>query len=297
MDNVTGDLRNVFSQVVAGHDFVDVAHMEGWSRQTVKDRVLRLARALQEVVGVEGVEDDAEPTLELLHRHHEAYLEALAHYDPARAIAPRGHREACERDLEEILRAIGGRRRCRERDTAVVLTLFATGAKPGEIALLVVADYLNVDGTVRLESAMRPEAAFNRRTRPLYFTNERARTALDAYLAVRAAQHHGIGEPGRYRGLAPASPLFLRHDGAPFGDDDDGAISAVQTLCHRLIKGAGSSDLSALSARRVVANRLDRRGRGQDEIARVLGLDSPDSVRRLLCGGRPTLAQAMGEMF
>jgi len=77
------------------------------------------------------------------------------------------------------------------RDVALMFVLFCTGAKPLEIARLQVRDYLDRDGSVRERSEMRPEAAVNGRSRPLFFASSRTRAALDAYLLERRRKRLG----------------------------------------------------------------------------------------------------------
>ena len=54
-------------------------------------------------------------------------------------------------------------------DLALYYMLFATGARPLEIARLEVRDYLDVRGAVRQTSVMREDVAITGRARPLYF--------------------------------------------------------------------------------------------------------------------------------
>lgn len=297
MEALTQEMKDVFQQVLDGASFVDAAQQVGWSKRTTQDRVKRLARELQSIVGVEQVDDHAPPSLTLLRTHRAGYLEALEHYVPERALTRRGHRAATADDLERILGAIMRNRRCRERDRAMVLTLFATGAKPAEIAGFEVRDYLDADGAVRTGSVLRAEIAFNARERPLYFVNGRACEAIDAYLAYRLAAEQGVANPVRYRGLDPYTPLFLRQDGRPFGADPVTGATTVQNLYHRLLKAGGVDDLSTLSARRGVAVHLRRAGRDLDEIKLILGLTSKDSARRLLQPDPRPLHEAMQAMI
>jgi len=298
MELLTAELKDVFCRVLDGDNYGDASAAIGWSRRITKTRVEQLARSVQQVVGVVGVDDNAQPSLELLSMHSEAYREALGHYVPDRAVPQRGCREADATDLERVLAAIAQRRRCCARDTAMVLTLFATGAKPREIGALLVADYLHADGTIRAESRLRADAAFNGIERPLYFVNQRTCQAIDAYLAERLRARHHCGADAGYRGLAPASPLFLRQDGQFFADGEGPEKAAtVHNLFHRLMKLGAREELSTLSARRAVASRLRRRGIDLDTIASVLGLESKDSARRLLPDHRPPVGDAMRELF
>jgi site-specific recombinase XerD len=96
------------------------------------------------------------------------------------------------------------------RDVALLVVLYSTGITPNETAKLVFSDYLAEDGSARVDSALRPEVAFNGKGRPLVWANGKARGALDGYLQYRCEARHGvITARTAYGGLDPASPIFL----------------------------------------------------------------------------------------
>ena len=120
------------------------------------------------------------------------YLEALEHYHPQR-VADTGKRPRAltDQDIERAVAMIRQHSNCRKRDTALLLVLFSTAAKPLEIARLVVRDYLTEDGLVREESVMRADAAINGKTRPLFFASTKVVAAIDAYLEERVRRGQG----------------------------------------------------------------------------------------------------------
>ena len=140
---------------------------------------------------------------------------------------------------------------------------------------------------------MRPEAAVNGRSRPLFFTSSRACTAVDAYLTERARRKLGVvlgGATGdrAYRGLDPCSALFLTETGKRFevtgrGPDDPRATCRLMIATLRLIfTRAGWVGVTSQSARRAVAKRLADNGADGAQVGALLGLSSTRAVRRLL---------------
>ncbi|MFA8392945.1 hypothetical protein ACEPUD_22810 [Burkholderia ubonensis] len=53
------------------------------------------------------------------------------------------------------------------RDVALLFLFYGTGLMPNEAAKLLVSDYLEANGAVRVDSAVRAEIAFNGKVRPL----------------------------------------------------------------------------------------------------------------------------------
>ncbi|MFL9936443.1 hypothetical protein P0D88_47400 [Paraburkholderia sp. RL18-103-BIB-C] len=103
-----------------------------------------------------------------------------------------------------------------QRDVALLAVAYGLGLQPSETARLLVSDYLNADGSVRRDSVLRAEAAFNGKERDLYWVARYVTHSLDAYLASRIARWHGVTtRPQAYRGLDNAGPLFLAATGTP----------------------------------------------------------------------------------
>lgn len=75
---------------------------------------------------------------------------------------------------------------------------------PNEAAKLLVSDYLEANGAVRVDSTVRAEIAFNGKPRPLVWANAKTCRAIDDYLAHRLVARHGATTiPAAYRGLDP----------------------------------------------------------------------------------------------
>ena len=263
--------------------------------RTIKALVLQVARER----GIPALDEDALTSLTRLRQFRESVLRAVRGYTPGDATPKR-----MSLGPEEI--AIGASRVRRRsdnanRDVALMFVLFCTGAKPIEIARLEVRDYLNRDGSVRERSEMRPEAAVNRRSRPLFFTSSRARAAVDAYLTERSRKGLGVAvgsdAPAAhgYRGLDPFSSLFLTETGKRFevtgrGPDDPRATCRHMIATLRLIfRRAGWTGVTSQSARRDVARRLADKGADRAQVGEILGLSSTRSVRRLLLNERRPL--------
>lgn len=176
------------------------------------------------------------------------------------------------------------------RDVALLLVAYGTGMMPIELAKLTVADYLAADGTVRDESEVRPEIAFNDLPRPLYWSNKSVCAAVDAYLVERVRQGYGLGDAGQYRDLDSASPLFLAVDGKPFtftrrvtkAGEESYSCESLTQIIRRLHTQAGIESGSALSARRTFAVRLNRKGYDLRHIQTILGVQSMTAVKRMV---------------
>ena len=276
--------------ILDGKTYVAVAQESGLSRSAVEQRVKALARDLQSVVGVEWVDEDEVPTVKAMRARKDNYLEALEHYHPQRlADARKGPRALSDRDIERCVAVTRQHSNCRNRDTALLLVLFSTAAKPLEIARLEVRDYLTEDGSVCEESAMRADAAVNGKERPLFFASTKVVAAVDAYLEERARHGQGTKKRTTYRGLDPESRLFLTGDGQEMpikvramGNRRQYRCGLILDIYRRIFARAGLKGVSALSARRTVAERLTERGCDVDQVGAILGLTERNSVRNLI---------------
>jgi integrase len=269
--------------------------------RTIKALVLQVARER----GIPELDEDALSCLPRLRQLREPVLRAVGDYTPG---STRPKRTTL--GPEEIA---AGASRVRQRsdnanrDVALIFVLFCTGAKPIEMARLEVRDYLNRDGSVRESSEMRPEAAVNGRSRPLFFTSTRACAAVDAYLLERARRKLGVAGLGvardaAYRGLDPRSALFLTETGKHFditdrGPEDPRATCRLMIATLRSIfKRAGWTGVTAHSARRVVARRLADKGADGAQVGELLGLSSTRAVRHLLGNERRPLETLAREL-
>lgn len=178
----------------------------------------------------------------------------------------------------------------KERDVALLWVAYGTGLMPIELAKLTVGDYLAEDGSVRDESQVRPEVAFNELPRKLYWVNKGVIAAVDAYLELRVKHGFGVGEEGRFRGLDPSSPMFLTREGLPFtftkriGKSGEVSYSCetLTQIIRRLHTQAGIENGSALSARRTFGVRLHRKGYDLRHIQVLLGVQSLTAVKRMV---------------
>lgn len=179
------------------------------------------------------------------------------------------------------------------RDVALLIVFYGTGLTPNEAAKLLVSDYLETNGQIRIDSAVRAEIAFNGKRRPLVWSNARTCSAIDGYLAYRVGARHGITtSPEAYRGLDPRSPLFLTGDGEPFAFTrrvtGTGAVSysceTLTEIVRRLHQQAGIEHGNASAARRTFAVRLHRDGRSLKLIQELIGVSSLTAVKNLVEG-------------
>ncbi len=183
---------------------------------------------------------------------------------------------------------------------ALFFMLLTTGARPLEVARLEVRDYLHADGSVRNESLMRGEVTVNGKARPLFFVNEKSRDAIDTYLMARLISGFGVTGQANFRGLDPHSRLFLTEQGNPFEIVSYGTDGQLRFLCRgvldaylKIFRRIGLPGVSALTIRRMVADRMFDRGATERQIGDVLGISERKSVRELLSGHRRSLQTVM----
>lgn len=286
MENPTLHNRAALLQAVAaGQSCKRVATTYGLATSVVSQRVRDLASDLQRIVGVIGVEEDESPTARLIRDHRDAYLEALSHYVPAAAL-PHTPDMPSEERLQACLARIRRRSRSPLRDEALLLLLFSAAAKPLEIASLEVGDYLDAAGTIRASSFPRPARADYPSSRALSFSCPRTRQAVDAYLAERVERGWGTHAPPTYRGLDPASRLFLSRTGQPMrlallAGGRYLLCKEIHGIYRRLFAYGGLQGLHASGVRRMAATQMRANGATRREIGAALGIGSL-AVHRLL---------------
>ena len=276
--------------ILDGKTYAAIARESGLSRSAVEQRVKALARDLEMVVGVEWVDEDNAPSVTAMRARKDNYLEALEHYRPQRvAVTGKKPRALKDQDIERAVAMIRQHSNCRKRDTALLFALLSTAAKPLEIGRLVVSDYLTEDGQVREESVMRVDAAINGKPRPLFFASAKVVASIDAYLEERIRRGQGTKNPTTYRGLDPESKLFLTGDGQAMpikvravGNRRHYRCGVILDIYRRIFARAGLKGVSALSARRTIAERLLDRGCDVNQVGAVLGLKERNSVRNLI---------------
>jgi site-specific recombinase XerD len=164
---------------------------------------------------------------------------------------------------------------------------------PNEAAKLLISDYLEPDGGVRVQSIVRAEIAFNGKARPLLWTSSKIRQAIDDYLSYRLAARQGVTTtPSAYRGLDPHASLFRTSDGEPFSFTrrvtGSGAISysceTLTEIVRRLHQQAGIEGGNASAARRTFAVRLHRDGRSLKLIQQLIGVSNLSAVKNFIDG-------------
>jgi site-specific recombinase XerD len=179
------------------------------------------------------------------------------------------------------------------RDVALLLLLYGTGLTPNEAGKLLISDYLEANGAVRVQSTVRAEIAFNGKARLLIWASSKIRQAIDDYLAYRLAARQGVTTtPSAYRGLDAYASLFRASDGKPFTFTrrvtGSGAVSysceTLTEIVRRLHQQAGIEGGNRSAARRTFAVRLHRDGRSLKLIQQLLGVSSLSAVKNLIQG-------------
>jgi len=285
--------------VLEGQTYESVAVSNGVTRTSVERRIKSVAQRLASIVGIQGVNEDGAAFVRRLRTHRLAVLAALDTLDTLDELSA---------PVQEGIRVLGeeeiawGAQRIRARshqpleDLALYYMLFATAARPLEIARLQVHDYLDAQGQVRQISEVRPAVAITGRSRPLYFRSARLNAAMTDYLNDRARQRQGFGIDGQFRGLDPASRLFLSPSGrgfeiTPYGKDGQKRFlcRAIQETYRKLFRYAGLKQVTALTVRHTVAHRLYARGADESQVGLLLGIAERSAVREQFPRRLPTL--------
>ncbi len=286
MDSERFDSSTTLLQsVLDGMTYDEVARARGMTRTAVERRVKALVLELVRTVGIEGLNESRAVFVRKMRSHRQAIERALVRFEPtAKSNKVVGDVLLSDDDISNAMRRVRARTKTPERDVAMVWILLATGLRPLEVARLVVADYLNPDGSVRSESVVRADVALNGRSRVLYFTSAMACEAIDAYLFTRsqAASSSTSRESAwlaAYRGLDPKEGLFLTESGMQFHVSVVASKTGLRTLCQevhyayrKIFRRIGIRGLSALSVRRTVMARLQLRGATQRQIGELLGI-------------------------
>lgn len=110
-----------------------------------------------------------------------------------------------------------GSGRTPERDAALLLCSATTGLRVSEIANLEVRHIMAEDGGYLLEGWIPGEFTKSGRPGPVFVTNKKFQQSLDRYFEYRLKKSHQITKDvNRYRGLNPASKVFLTETGRKF---------------------------------------------------------------------------------
>lgn len=292
--------------VVEGATYERVGRAHGLTRTAVERRVKNAALHLHRSVGVRGLTDDSVAHVRRLRTNGDAILRALDGFDPNEAPLTGRDKPIRVYSKDEILAAAGRVRAYSSqprRDVALFLLLFATGARPLEIARLQVRDYLQPDGSVRKVSQLRSDAAIGGAARPLYFSSARLDEALLQYLHERRSPDAGPGT-GEYGGLDPRQPLFLGGDGRGFAITVYSSGGQRRHLCRPILEAfrkifryAGLAGASPLAVRATVAARLYARGADDRQVGRVLGIAQRSGVRQRFPRVKPSLAELVEDLI
>ena len=308
-DNHTFDLSAVRSihmlkGVIEGRTYDAVAAEFGLTRTAVERRVKGIATRLIAEVGVPGLNSGGAAFVRRLRLNRDAIVEALERFEPKRSQSARPARVVSADEIAQAVRRIRGRSAQPARDIALFYMLFATGARPLEIARLEVRDYLHADGNVRRESELRSEMTITGRSRPLFFASRKLDDAMDAYLRVRFESGQGLGPTSAFRGLDPCSRLFLTATGNGFQITPYGESGQHRFLCRpiletyrKLFRYAAVEGATALSVRHTVVARLYERGADEEQVGLVLGIGDRSAVRGLFPRARPTMARLVDDLI
>ena len=290
--------------VINGETYEAVAAKFGKSRTAVERRIKAIATQLSKTVGIPGLNDEGATFVRRLRLHQDAILIALESFTPGEAFGPRQTRIVSSEEIAQAAQRIKGRSSRPWHDLALFYMLFATGARPLEIARLKVRDYLDANGSVRQESEMRADVAITGKIRPLHFSSTRLDEVLASYLQERLTQQLGVHTQDAYRGLDPDSRLFLSAMGEGFKITPYGKNGQRRFLCRpiletysKLFRYSELQGVTALSARRTVISRLYERGADESQVGLLLGISERSAVRELLSRNKPAIAALVDELI
>lgn len=296
----------MLKDVLDGTTYEKVAKGHGVTRTAVERRIKDVARYLIQTVGIQGMTEDGVAFVARLRANRQFILDALEALDPIALLRPRTGRVVRVYSTEEIVAAAGRIRAYSSdplRDVALFLLLFATGLRPLEVARLQVRDYLQVDGSVRQLSELRPEASINGVARPLYFLSTRLNEVLLPYLHERrVGGMHALD--AAYLGLKPEQPLFLAAGGLGFsitaykhGNQQRYLCRPILETYRKIFRYAGLPGATPLAVRTTVAVRLHDRGAEDKQIGLLLGISHRSSVKRMIPRVKPSVVQLVEELI
>jgi integrase len=272
----------------------------GIARSTAEKQAKTLVRLAASQNPIRALNAAALSSLALLRAARADVLRAVQAFDPA---ASTQHGMTWwDGEFTEALKPLRSQSENANRDVALLLLLFSTGAKPLEIAALRVRDYLTQDGQPRDYADIDHLEDGQPGRRPLCFLSQRLRSALDAYLEERFRRGLGVSERPGYRGLAADSSLFLTKDGRSFevkarsANDPRPICPVLVATYRRILVRAGMPGMTMQSARRHVAQRLLARGATRCQVGELLGIVHQRSVQRLLRRAAPPIEQLVKDI-
>lgn len=304
MVDTTAKSIEMLKAVIEGETYESVASRFGISRTAIERRIKSVATQLSKRVGINGLNESGIAFVSRLRLHRDAILIALQVFVLPMHGGTREIRIVSSEEVERAVQRIKGRSRYPWHDVALFYMLFATGARPLEIARLEVRDYLHADGTVRRESVMREEVTISGKARPLFFASRKLDEVLASYLQEREAQCGEAEATSAYRGLDPLSRLFLSPTGEGFKITPYGKNGQRRFLCRailetytKLFRYSELDGVTAMSVRRTVISRLYDRGADEDQIGLLLGISERSAVRELLSRSKPTISALVDELI
>jgi hypothetical protein len=303
-NGATAQSIEMLKAVIDGDTYEMAGARFGVTRTAIERRIKAIAVRLSKVVGIDGLREEGTAFVHRLRQHRGAIMMALAHFEPPAPFGPRQARVVSNEEIVQAVQRIKGRSKRPLHDQSLFCMLFATGARPLEIARLEVRDYLSSDGSVLRVSEIRADVAITCKPRPLYFTSTKLDDVLSPYLKERVEQGLGIGVEGAYRGLDPRSRLFLSPTGMGFMIRPYGDRGQRRYLCRpiletyrKLFRYAELRDVTPLSARHTVASRLYDRGADEGQVGLLLGIGERSAVRDLFPRRRPTIQELTRELI
>lgn len=192
------------------------------------------------------------------------------------------------------------------RNVALLTCVYGTGMMLTELARLPLRAYLKADGSVRDESSVPAEIAYNGSERPLYWCNVKLVAAIDQYLAYRVEHYHRVTtRKAAYRSLDPDSPIFLTDEGEAYKltqrRTGTGTISyscdSLSQLFRKLHLQAGVEGASAMSGRRTFAVRLNNNNIDLKHIKVLLGLKTLQATKALIDADPVRLGKIAASVF
>nr|WP_297383456.1 site-specific integrase [uncultured Roseateles sp.] len=289
--------------VLEGDTYEAIAERFAVTRTAVERRVKAMAIQLCQTVGVEGLNVDGAAYVQRLRQSRDNIIAALRNFDPNVKGERPPPRVVSTEEIVAAARRVGTRSDHPRHDVSLFYILFATGARPLEVARLEVRDYLSEDGGIRGTSEVRADVAITGKPRPLFFTSTRLNDALALYLAERLADGLGLGEPHAYRGLDPRSRLFLSTTGEGFRITPYGQAGQRRFLCRpiletyrKLFRLADLRGVTPLSVRHTVVARLYERGADEDQIGLLMGIGDRSAVRQQFPRPRPPISDLVDEL-
>jgi len=132
-------------RVLEGTPYSVVAKEFGVGHSAVEKRVKAVERRLRHLIGVTGAEREEPLSVHQMRALRQQYLNAIDAFRNTQVAEKKIRRQITEEDLARAAELTHRYSNCPTRDTALLYTLFATRAKPIEIARLRVRDYLTAD--------------------------------------------------------------------------------------------------------------------------------------------------------